>query len=243
MLKKILIPIFCILFSPAYADWVHINLDTGLRPLIIGDKNNVGMVRECNKAIDRFKDGAASGDLRSEFLLGNSLVFCSIYSPSGTEKMQSLFDAGVLYLRQATVSGINEKHRYSREAAFIQGLIYSGRYGKDYTFLSRKWRSIQLALATNELAAKYPQDPNAEPNDRFTFMAQVNMGDIYWKGEGVLQNPILAHMWYNIASLSSHTGEVTVQRDKVAQVMTMEELKEARAKANACVNSNYQNCN
>ena len=69
------------------------------------------------------------------------------------------------------------------------------------------------------------------------------MGDIYWKGEGVLQNPILAHMWYNIASLSSQTGEVTVQRDKVAQVMTMDELKKARAMANACVNSNYQNCN
>ena len=71
--------------------------------------------------------------------------------------------------------------------------------------------------------------------------AQNNLGYMYEYGQGVLQDNVLAHMWYNIGSANGHElgGE---NRDKRANVMTAEQIAEAQALARECMASNYQNC-
>ena len=71
--------------------------------------------------------------------------------------------------------------------------------------------------------------------------AQYNLGLMYQKGTGVLQNNILAHMWYNIAAANGaeKSGE---WRDKIASKMTPASIAEAQSMARECMSSNYKNC-
>ena len=49
--------------------------------------------------------------------------------------------------------------------------------------------------------------------------AQFNLGLKYHKGQGVIQDNVYAHMWWNIAASSGHKGAVN-NRDIVAKQMT-----------------------
>lgn len=71
--------------------------------------------------------------------------------------------------------------------------------------------------------------------------AQFNLGVMYEKGEGVLEDNIRVHMWYNIASANSHkkAGEL---RKEIAGQMTSADISEAQKMARKCMGSNYQNC-
>jgi len=62
-------------------------------------------------------------------------------------------------------------------------------------------------------------------------VAQGNLGSSYSKGEGVTQDYVLAHMWYNLATsqLSGEDRETAVRnRDIIAEKMISEQLAEAR---------------
>jgi len=67
------------------------------------------------------------------------------------------------------------------------------------------------------------------------------LGVMYEFGRGVLQNNVMAHMWYNIASANGHdkAGE---WRDERAGLMTNDDISKAQEMARECMNSNYQNC-
>jgi TPR repeat protein len=60
-------------------------------------------------------------------------------------------------------------------------------------------------------------------------------------GDGVLQDNITAHMWYNIASANGHekAGEY---RAELAGLMTADAIEKATAMARECMNSNYKKC-
>ena len=61
------------------------------------------------------------------------------------------------------------------------------------------------------------------------------------QGQGVLQDNVLAHMWYNISSANGHElgGE---NRDGIAKEMSREAIEKAQALARECMESDYQNC-
>ncbi len=71
--------------------------------------------------------------------------------------------------------------------------------------------------------------------------AQYNLGLICVTGEGVLQDNIRAHMWYNIASFNG-LEEASKWKDGIAAKMTSAEISEAQKMARECMNSNYQDC-
>ena len=56
--------------------------------------------------------------------------------------------------------------------------------------------------------------------------AQFNVGISYAKGEGVPQDIILAHMWFNL-SAALGAADATENRDLAASQMTSDQLAEA----------------
>ena len=76
----------------------------------------------------------------------------------------------------------------------------------DYETALRKWR------------------PLAEQGDSY---AQHNLGVLYANGQGVLQDFVQAHMWYNLAAANGDTfgGEL---RDALALQMTPAQIAEAQ---------------
>ena len=71
--------------------------------------------------------------------------------------------------------------------------------------------------------------------------AQNNLGVTYETGQGVLQNNILSHMWYNIASENGYKKS-SEWRDEIAAKMTEADLAKALAMAKECMSSGYKNC-
>ena len=71
--------------------------------------------------------------------------------------------------------------------------------------------------------------------------AQFNLGRMYAKGEGVLQDYVYAHMWWNIAA--SNGDEYGAElRDDVEKKMTPSQIERAQDLARECVRKNYKGC-
>ena len=71
--------------------------------------------------------------------------------------------------------------------------------------------------------------------------AQGNLGRMYGSGNGVLQDNVYAHMWFNIASSNGSENDRD-NRDIVAERMTPGQLAEAQKLARECVKKDYKNC-
>jgi TPR repeat protein len=72
-------------------------------------------------------------------------------------------------------------------------------------------------------------------------IAQVNLGVMYGRGNGVLQDNIYAHMWFNIA-VSNGKVNAAKGRDIVAKAMTAEDITKAQELARECVKKVYKGC-
>ena len=70
---------------------------------------------------------------------------------------------------------------------------------------------------------------------------QYNLGVMYSNGNSVLQNNVMAHMWYNIASANGNekAGE---WRDEIGEKMTPADISKAQAMARECMSSGYTKC-
>jgi uncharacterized protein len=62
--------------------------------------------------------------------------------------------------------------------------------------------------------------------------SQVKLGLIFAKGDGIQQNLVLAHKWFNIAAANGDKS-ASQARDKIAKIMSVEEIKEALRLARA----------
>ena len=71
--------------------------------------------------------------------------------------------------------------------------------------------------------------------------AQYNLGVMYDKGQGVIQDYVLAHMWYNI-SANNGNDDGRHNRDSIAKEMTPAQISKAQDMARECVKKNYKNC-
>ena len=71
--------------------------------------------------------------------------------------------------------------------------------------------------------------------------AQKNLCLMYAKGQGVLQDYVYAHMWYNIAS-SSGNKNAEKDRDTVVGWMTPARIEDAQKLARECVLKKYKGC-
>jgi len=71
--------------------------------------------------------------------------------------------------------------------------------------------------------------------------AQAKLGTMYENGRGVLQNNVLAHMWYNISSANG-LERAMEYRDMRTRMMTPKEVSKAQTMARECVESDYKKC-
>ena len=71
--------------------------------------------------------------------------------------------------------------------------------------------------------------------------AQSNLGVMYKQGKGVLQDNVMAHMWYNIANANG-TELGGKARERIAKKMTPAAIEKAQAMARECMSSDYKKC-
>ena len=64
---------------------------------------------------------------------------------------------------------------------------------------------------------------------------------LYFKGQGVIQDDVVSHMWFNIAASNGDEDAVKL-RDKLAEFMTPEQIAEANKLARECIKKNYKDC-
>ena len=88
------------------------------------------------------------------------------------------------------------------------------------------------AIALRELT------PLAEQGDAD---AQSHLGEIYYNGQGVIQDDVYAHMWWNIAA-SSGEKTASIIRDIVAKKMTPADIFTAQKLVRECVRKKYKGC-
>jgi len=79
------------------------------------------------------------------------------------------------------------------------------------------------------------------PPNRGNADAQVNLGFMYDKGAGVLQDILRSHMWSNIASANGNKSGGK-HRDIDAKNMTPTQIEKAQAMARDCMDSDYKDC-
>ena len=71
--------------------------------------------------------------------------------------------------------------------------------------------------------------------------AQYNLGMMYANGEGVLQDNVTAHMWFNIAGANGDE-DGRDNREIIERKMTPADISEAQKRARICMASNYTDC-
>ena len=76
--------------------------------------------------------------------------------------------------------------------------------------------------------------------------AQVNLGAMYDNGLGVIEDDVLAYMWFNIASANGRVSIAGVgpeeSRANLEREMTSAQIRRATELARACMASDYENC-
>jgi hypothetical protein len=71
--------------------------------------------------------------------------------------------------------------------------------------------------------------------------AQYNLGVKYVNGQGVPQDNVYAHMWFNLAAVDGDE-DASKNRDIVAKRMTTADISKAQSLARECLKKNYKGC-
>jgi TPR repeat protein len=149
-------------------------------------------------------------------------------------------------------------HEGNAYAQYNLGLIYNKGRGVPQNFkIAKKWYTLSakqgFALAQSNLGFMYDIGEGVFQDVKTAVMwyslaakqgnsvAQNNLGLKYANGQGVLKNNIRAHMWFNIAALFGEK-EATKNRDKVAQYMSLAQIKTARKMVSYCIKTEFHGC-
>lgn len=91
------------------------------------------------------------------------------------------------------------------------------------------WMVVILGIAGGYVSANEADDLKAKA-EKGDASAQLNLGLMYRDGDGVLQDYVAAHMWFNIASANGDRF-AREQRNSIVELMTMDQIAEAQKKA------------
>ena len=99
-------------------------------------------------------------------------------------------------------------------------------------------RGVEAYRSGDYVTAMNEWRPLAEQGN---MIAQYALGVMYENGVGVLQDNVIAHMWYNLSAANGNDlgGK---NRNEVAIKMTAEEIFTAKAMARKCMSSDYKDC-
>ena len=71
--------------------------------------------------------------------------------------------------------------------------------------------------------------------------AQSNLGRMFYNGNGVPRDIVMAHMWFSVADENNHR-QAGAEIPFLEEAMTPADISQAQAMARECMSSNYQNC-
>lgn len=108
----------------------------------------------------------------------------------------------------------------------------TGAWAADYL------EGIKAAQRGDYVAALQQWRPLAEQG---LPIAQKALGEMYYDGRGVLQNHVMAHMWFNVAASNGYEF-ASLYRDRLAKLMTAADISKAQQLAIECVARNYKGC-
>jgi TPR repeat protein len=189
--------------------------------------------REFAKAYAEFRPLAEQGDAGAQFNLGQML-----YNGEGVSRDYK--EAAKWYRKAA-----DQEHT---QAQFLLGFLYLGGQGvEEDKGEALKWfrkaadRGEAFAqMLLGEIYAHgdhgvkqdYAEAVNwySKAADQGLAAAQCDLGVMYAKGQGVPQDLVRAHMWFNLA-LSRGLKGAEKNRDKVAKDMTPPQIAEAQRMA------------
>ena len=123
----------------------------------------------------------------------------------------------------------------SRIVRFFTKLAEQGNVEVQYNLCQRYWSSKNFS---QEAAAIRWCKKLAEQG---FVPAQSSLGAIYFGGQGVPQDYITSHMWYNLAAANGDEDAVK-NRDIVAGKMSQADVSEAQRRARVCMSSEYKDC-
>ena len=67
------------------------------------------------------------------------------------------------------------------------------------------------------------------------------IGVMYYNGDGVPQDNVLAHVWANLAASQGHEGAAQL-REEFAELLTAGDLAAAQEIARRCLEQEYRDC-
>ena len=203
--------------------------------------NGVGVPRDDAEAVRWYRLSADQGNADAQFNLGVS------YS-NGEGVLKDDAEA-VRWYRLSADQG-------NADAQYNLGLRYANGEGvlKDDAEAVR-WYRLSAdqgnASAQNNLGVRYANGEGVLKDaaeavrwyrlsaDQGDARAQFNLGVMY--SDGVLQDPVLAHMWFNIAGAIGNEDARDL-RDALERDMTRDEISRATELARTCMASDYQDC-
>lgn len=71
--------------------------------------------------------------------------------------------------------------------------------------------------------------------------AQYNLGVMYEEGQGVTQDLVLSHVWFNLAGVGG-IGQAKLARDEVGRKLNPAQLTKAQVLARECSGRKFKNC-
>ena len=79
------------------------------------------------------------------------------------------------------------------------------------------------------------------PQRRGVARAQGNLGVMHFLGQGVVQDYVHAHMWFNLDAASGNLVAME-KRNILATLMTTQQIAEAQKMAIECQKNNFKGC-
>jgi TPR repeat protein len=131
-----------------------------------------------------------------------------------------------------TIPEAKDMTRIKLALAAVLSLAFTPLAAQDYQ------KGLDAYAAGAYATALQEWTPLAEAGDADV---QYILGFMYQFGEGVLQDNVTAHMWYNIGAANGNELGGT-NRDSIAEGMTPSEISKAQQMARDCMSSGYQNC-
>ena len=183
----------------------------------------------------------------------------TLYSPVTAQD----FNKGVLaYNSGDYVTAIKEwmplAEQGDADAQNNLGVMYENGYGttQDYK-KAAKWYRLAAeqgqGVAQEQLGELYFRGIGVLQDDEQAFKwyrlaaeqgnadAQNQLGNIYGLGKIVPQDYARSYMWFSIAAANGKKVAARL-RTRVADILTVEELSEAKKMARKCMESNYKEC-
>ena len=179
------------------------------------------------KAIQILQPLAARGDAQAQYYLGLSYE----YSPEAANWFRKAADQGHAKAQYFLYSFYRDGIGVAQDPVQAGHWLQKAAAGGD--------DSAQYSLGVETGDPKWYRLAAAQGHDK----AQLELGWLYRDGKGVERDFVRAYTWF---LLSAEAGNSTAKEECAVvekQVLTPQEIKQARAKAQRCKKSAFKHCN